>query len=142
VPNPWGFIRFVEYTNSSIPLPGSQLVAIFEFKSCFPWPVIIEAGTVTKSTNGWPSRTGSGIPQPGVVAPGATSLFSLAVPQTAEAWRPYLHSHKAELTDADRRRLRLRDWFKRHHMTIVSDRISANSDCVIRFVSDGPEMSK
>jgi hypothetical protein len=139
VPNPWGSIRFVHYaTNSSVQPNDSRLMATFEFTSCFPWPVIIQAGTVTKATNGWPSQTGPGIPLPGVVAPGATSTFDVQVPRTTGAWRPYLHSHKAELTDGDRRRLRLREWFSKHHMSIVSDRISA--DCVIRFVSDGPEM--
>ena len=141
VPNPWGSIRFVQYTTTnSNPLYGARLMATFEFTSRFPWPVVIEAGAVTKSTNGWPSRTGPGIPQAGVVEPGATAAFSVEVPPTTEVWRAYLHSHKAELTDGDRLRLRLREWFSEHHMSVVSDRISA--DCVIRFVSDGPEMTK
>lgn len=135
IPHPWGEIRLMQYSTNS-----HTTQAHFRFRNLFDWPVFIEIGLELHTDGGWEAARGYSMFVPIEKPVGAKDGqdFVVPVPFDCKEWRVLVRAAKAELTEADLRREKIKNWLESHGARLLARRIIIEDPA--GHILPGPQM--
>jgi hypothetical protein len=135
IPHPWGEIRLTHYSTN-----GNNTMAHFRFQNLFQWPVLIEVGMEVHNEHGWEIARGYSlfVPIEKAIPSKDGQSFSVPVPFGSKEWRVLVRAVKAELTDTEIRRERIKYWLQSHRVGFLAERIQIHEPN--GYIMPGPDM--
>jgi hypothetical protein len=135
IPHPWGQIRLMQYSTN-----GTTTLAHFRFRNLFTWPVFMEVGLEVHRSSGWEMARGYSmfVPIEKMVDPHSGQDFSVPVPFDCKEWRVLVRAAKAQLTENDLRREKIKGWLASHGAGFFAKRIEVDDPS--GHILPGPEM--